>query len=201
MALITTVVAGNPITPTWGNQVRDATVQVCTAATRPSSPAEGMIIYQTDTDTLLTYSGAAWSTIGPVSGALTSWTPTMTQNGAIVLTATYAKYQRVGRMIHGWFNCIYASGTGTASNPMIIGSLPATAASSAFEVGVGNIRDSSATSNYTGDLFLGSTTTLDFRSHNSTADDNRIGVVAMTAAFTAADTIRGSFCYEAAADA
>jgi hypothetical protein len=32
----------------------------CTAATRPGSPAEGDIIYETDTDRVLIYTGAAW---------------------------------------------------------------------------------------------------------------------------------------------
>lgn len=35
-------------------------VIVATSGTRPSSPVEGMTIYETDTDCLLSYDGAAW---------------------------------------------------------------------------------------------------------------------------------------------
>lgn len=36
------------------------TIIVCTSATRPGSPATGQIIYETDTDSLLIWNGAAW---------------------------------------------------------------------------------------------------------------------------------------------
>jgi len=36
------------------------TLIVCTSSTRPSSPAEGWHIYETDTNKILVYDGAAW---------------------------------------------------------------------------------------------------------------------------------------------
>jgi hypothetical protein len=33
---------------------------VCTSTTRPAAPFEGQTIYETDTDTLLSYDGSAW---------------------------------------------------------------------------------------------------------------------------------------------
>lgn len=60
MVLIANVTSGDPILPAWGNAVRDATVQVTTSGARPSSPAEGMTIYETDTEELLVYTGAQW---------------------------------------------------------------------------------------------------------------------------------------------
>jgi hypothetical protein len=38
-------------------------VITCTSGTRPSSPTEGMIIYETDTDMVRVYSGAAWQEV------------------------------------------------------------------------------------------------------------------------------------------
>jgi len=35
-------------------------VIVCTSGTRPSSPVEGMTIYETDTDNMITYDGTGW---------------------------------------------------------------------------------------------------------------------------------------------
>lgn len=64
MALISNVTAGAVIDPTWGNGIRDQGVQTTTSGARPSPAAEGMVIYETDTDRLLVYSGTAWVRIG-----------------------------------------------------------------------------------------------------------------------------------------
>lgn len=52
-------------------------VIVCTAATRPSAPVEGMTIYETDTDLVYVYNGSAWGAWGG-GAAWTSYTPTDT---------------------------------------------------------------------------------------------------------------------------
>lgn len=64
MALISNVVTGGTITATWGNAIRDTTVQITTSSARPTSPAEGMMIYETDTDRLLIYNGSSWVRFG-----------------------------------------------------------------------------------------------------------------------------------------
>ncbi len=38
----------------------DTSIQVVTSGTRPASPFEGLMIYETDTDNILTYNGTAW---------------------------------------------------------------------------------------------------------------------------------------------
>lgn len=43
-------------------------VIVCTSGTRPGSPVEGMVIYETDTDKCLTYDGATWNLPKNVAG-------------------------------------------------------------------------------------------------------------------------------------
>lgn len=51
-------------------------VIVCTSGTRPSSPPEGMLIYETDTDLYKSYNGTGWVTIGQtVTG---TYTPSLT---------------------------------------------------------------------------------------------------------------------------
>lgn len=37
---------------------------VCTSSTRPASPFEGQVIYETDTDFMKVYNGSAWVTVG-----------------------------------------------------------------------------------------------------------------------------------------
>lgn len=44
-------------------------VIVCTSSTRPSSPTEGMVIYETDTDLLRLYTGSVWRSPAGLNGA------------------------------------------------------------------------------------------------------------------------------------
>lgn len=37
---------------------------VCTSTTRPASPYEGQLIYETDTDCIVFYNGTAWVYLG-----------------------------------------------------------------------------------------------------------------------------------------
>jgi hypothetical protein len=140
------------------------------------------------------------SLISPAYGALTSWTPTVTQSGPVTVTVTYARYQRIGRKVKCWFK-LDVTGSGTAANAVIIGGLPFTAASSGFVVGAGEINDVSVPSRFGALLFLGSTTTIEFHSVGSTANDNRLGVTSFTAGLASGDIVDGCFEYEAASDA
>lgn len=201
-----TVVAGTTITAAWANEsVRDQGVsQFASSAARSSaitSPVEGMVNHLNDTNVLGVYTGAAWSTVGPVHGALTSWTPTVTQSGSVTVTVNYAKYQRVGRMIMGWFK-VTCTGSGTISNPVIIGGIPATAAASDVGIGPATLYDTSTTQNWLGLLTLESTTTFSIASGDgSTGGDARFGMDQFTNALASGDIIKGAFTYEASADA
>lgn len=181
-----------------------AVQQFATAAARDTALSarkrENMVTAQADTNCLTVYSGAAWNTIGPVHGALTTWTPTITQSASVTFTNTYSRYIRVGRLVTGWFNLAVTS-AGTISNAVIIG-LPLTAASSGVSVGVGEITDVSAGQKYAGRLYLGSTTTLDLRSGGTTGAplDNRLGISNFVAALASGDFIEGTFSYEISAD-
>ena len=48
---------------------------VCTSATRPASPFEGQVIYETNTKTILIYNGSAWITTLPRTAVNTDITP------------------------------------------------------------------------------------------------------------------------------
>lgn len=52
-------------------------VIVCTAATRPSAPVEGMTIFETDTDKFLVYDGSGWVEFSRIS-AWTAYSPAWT---------------------------------------------------------------------------------------------------------------------------
>jgi C1q domain len=51
---------------------------VCTSTARPSSPFDGMVIYETDTDLVRVWDGSAWKTIASTNGATFDSTGRMT---------------------------------------------------------------------------------------------------------------------------
>lgn len=127
--------------------------------------------------------------------AWTTYTPTLVQSGAVTKTATYAKYQRVGRLIVAQVN-LAVTGAGTAANAVAIG-LPVTAATSDLIVGTGNLFDQSANLTYKGLAYLASTTTVWLLATNTTAN-TALGVDAFTAALANLDAVRMTVTYEAA---
>jgi len=154
MALISNVVTGGTIAASWGNAVRDATVQVTTSSARPSSPAAGMVIYETDTNLLQAYNGSAWVQIGNggttnVFGASTTWTATLWENANVTSTVDRAVYTRIGSTVFGWCH-ITSGGTGTANSGGIqvrYSSLPAPAYTTK-QLSVGTARYQISSGNY-----------------------------------------------------
>lgn len=130
------------------------TVITCTAATRPTSPNEGMTIYETDTDLYKTYSGTAWED-GFKSGAWITYTPSVLSRGsgtdwALGNGTITGRYQRVGRLIVGEVVCRFGS-TSTFGTKDLVLSGPvsytvsgfigdAIAATSCFDDSVGSVR-------------------------------------------------------------
>jgi len=158
---------------------------------------EGLHAFLKDTNTLTVYTGSAWSTIGPVHGALSTWAPVITQSGTVTHTVTEAKYMRIGRMVIGNFY-LAVTGSGSASNVVTV-TAPVTAAVASNKViGAGNILDTSAPADYNGALRLNTTTTMVISSSSST---NFLGVDTFTAGLANLDAVSGAFSYEAAADA
>lgn len=73
-------------------------VIVCTSGTRPSSPNEGMTIYETDTDKILTYTGSTWSTVA-YAGDGESYTPSIqgsSSNPTMGNSTVIGRYWRMG---------------------------------------------------------------------------------------------------------
>ena len=65
-----TVSDGDAITPTlWNDNVTDQTVARVTSSTRPGSPGEGQVIFETNTYKLGVYANGAWRLIGDYTSA------------------------------------------------------------------------------------------------------------------------------------
>lgn len=67
-----------------GYLMRQAVIQ-CTSATRPSSPHEGMTIYETDTDRHMVYSGSAWVPAGGAVICTSSTRPSSPRTGTEIV--------------------------------------------------------------------------------------------------------------------
>lgn len=58
---------------------------VCTSTTRPSSPYDGQVIYETDTDQVRAWDGAEWELVGPASTpGLVQIVPTVSGSGVTI---------------------------------------------------------------------------------------------------------------------
>jgi hypothetical protein len=177
--------------------VLQSAMRFASAAARDSALAsvltEGLIAYLIATNTYTIYTGSAWSTIGPVHGQLTSWTPTVTQTGSVTVTNNYSRYHRQGRLITGWFSLtVTGSGSGTAN--IVIGAIPATAASTSPVIGQMRFYNASGPSTTVAWIYLASTTTFGGTT-NVGVDIGSLDNLANT------DKLDGFFFYEAASDA
>ena len=64
---------------------------VCTSTTRPSNPFEGQMIYETDTDIVAIWTGAAWQTIFTASASPVPFRYQVgTTSGSGTFTVTFA---------------------------------------------------------------------------------------------------------------
>jgi hypothetical protein len=195
-------VAGDTLTAADINDycVEQSIMRFASNAARVSGigTVDGWWAFLHDTNCLEVGTGAGTSTVGPMHGALTSWTPAVTQSGSVTVTNTYSRYQRIGRRVSGWFD-LAVTGSGTGGNAVTI-SLPVTAAV-ANDTMVGRLRifDAGAAASYKGDLVLSSTSVFAAISDGN-GTNALLGVGSFTAALASPDTIKGFFDYEAAAD-
>lgn len=90
-------------------------VRIVTAATRPTDPYEGQLIYETDTDSYKGYSGSAWEQALSL-GAWQSWTPTLS-NLTLGAGTISAKYQKVARTLFFRFRFTLGSGSAVGTAP------------------------------------------------------------------------------------
>lgn len=133
MALIPNKSTVDPVSSSWANLLRDQTVQVTTSAARPSSPTEGMTIWETDTNRLMVYNGTAWYQLNG-DDAWTAFTPTVSGNGGTTATlnANESKWCRRGRLVHARY--AFRMGSVPSGSPIEITlPTPAVALSAAFD--------------------------------------------------------------------
>ena len=176
-------------------------VITCTTGTRPSSPVEGMTIYETDTDRYAKYTGSTWEYW---AGSRVTFSPTVTATttapnlGSGSTAAGWYTYLP-GPSIHlAFFIQFGSSGVAAGSGQYLI-NLPVTCASvSGFgsnqpAIGSGMMRDNSAGSIQSATTYIpGSNLAV-----CSLVADNTGGTVGSTTPWTwaASDYLAGSITY------
>lgn len=104
----------------------------CTSSTRPTNKLEGTLIYETDTETILAWDGAAWVVV--VDIAPKAYTPTWTSSGtapAIGNGTITGQYSRQGKMADVLIKMTLGS-TSTAGTGTYYWSLPFAPASTTY---------------------------------------------------------------------
>lgn len=130
-------------------------VIVCTSGTRPSSPPEGMHIYQTDTDSEFVYSGSGWVEMGRW-GAWTAFTPSWTAattNPTLGNGTMSCAYSVMGKTAFARFKIVWGSTTNSGSGLYGL-SLPAAVTPVDTEAITGFISNSAGTVRHTITGFL-----------------------------------------------
>lgn len=125
---------------------------VCTSTSRPSTPFDGMMIYETDTDRLAIWNGTAWTYVtGTKFIEWTSFTPTWTNLTAGNATQSFAYSEHGNTMfIEGRMTLGSTSSVGT--NPSF--AIPNSRTSTGFLLG-GFLRlEDTGTQNYFGQLLI-----------------------------------------------
>jgi hypothetical protein len=128
--------------------IQNQVVIVCdSSAEYPTSPNAGMVVYDVALGAFLSYSGAAWVRIIPLTtAAVQTWDPVLTQSSAVAATDTSARYTRTGAVVDAWsFQTVTGSGTGAR----LTVSLPVTASGyvEGSVIGNGIINDGGTISN------------------------------------------------------
>lgn len=132
---------------------------VCTSGTRPSLPAAGDQIFETDTGKTLMYDGTSWWTIGILGNTATDHTPTITQSGTVAKTVAYSKYRIINGVCEWWFK-LDITGAGTAGSVVFLSTPVNINTSASQHCGAGVILDSSVPTIDAGSWEVASITTI-----------------------------------------
>ena len=177
---------------------------VCTSSTRPASPFDGQVIYETDTNVAAIYDGSSWVTIADTDftpfGAWTAYTPSLTAsttNPNIGSTGNIGgRYIQIGKTVIGQAKVVFG-GTGvSAGSGVYYISLPVTALNAGQVEGQFFAQDESAAARQIGSAWSDTTTKLAFFYDGASG----YPAVAASAPWTwaANDILACKFVYEAA---
>jgi hypothetical protein len=94
---------------------------IYTSSTRPASPADGLVISETDTDLVKVYNGSSWVTVGP-AGGMTLLSTTTLSGATTAITGISQDYVNLFITIEKWYASsatqirMYVNNDSTAGN-------------------------------------------------------------------------------------
>lgn len=122
--------------------------------------------------------------------AFTTFTPTLTQSGAVSKTVATGAYIKLGKLIIGNVTLL-VTGSGTGGNAIVMGLPFDTAYNGNLCIGSGWVYDASTVTGYSGSLIRGGASTCIIWAHNQT---NNVGSTP-SFALASGDQISYQFCY------
>jgi hypothetical protein len=178
--------------------VTEDVISVVTSSTHPTDPYESQLIFETDTDYYMGYSGSAWENVVKI-GAWNTWTPVWT-NLTVGAGTIQARYIKIGRTVQ--FRLVFILGAGSAVGTDVLFTLPVTAsASDSSRLPIGHaLYEDVTVGNYFGQVWQANTTQGRFICMNNGTPPLGISLGATTPLpWTTSDRISCSGTYEAAA--
>ena len=145
----------------------------CTSSTRPSSPNDGMLIYETDTEQFLFYEDSGWRVL--VSRNWTAYTPTWSNYTPGADGVVDARYAAVGKSVTYVGSSTVGVNTSIGSGAVDVAvSLPFAPASGAYWYPVGSwwAYDASTGKEYVGSCRIGAGTSLLTFVHSDSASNS-----------------------------
>ena len=137
--------------------------QMVVQTTSDRTGVEGRMQARTDLDQIQVYTGSAWRVLCDY-GTPSTYTPSVTQSGAVTVTVNGASYEEAGSFVHVWLD-LAVTGSGTTNNNVTV-SLPITMSPSFGGCyGTGVIYDASAGNRYLCGIERVSSTTIGFAVH------------------------------------
>lgn len=183
-----------PVNRRLADALRPFYATVTAAWTSPAAAgtldlSNGSVLNETVWDAMV--SNFLW--LGGTTAAFANWTPTLTQTGALTITAPAGRYWQIGKLVIATFDLtINSAGTGGAV--MTLGAIPVASRIVASTIGgFAWYFDNSVVTNYHLAPVWASSTTCTFVANASTGGFG--ANPAVTAA--ASDFLRGTLVYEA----
>lgn len=171
-------------------------IQILSSSTRPLDPYRGQMIFEYDTDKFVARSILdVWQDAIPL-GAWTSWTPTVTNLSG---GTTFAKYAKIGRIVHFRFRYVLA-GAGVGTNPQFTLPFAPSADYTGQDPPIGqSFLIDNTTASYPGPVVFSSGSTADIRVTNAAGTYAAMNTITATIPFTWAvnDALWATGTYEA----
>ena len=165
--------------------------ETCTSTTRPTGVA-GKVIFETDTLRTRLYDGTGWLVLDE---PWQTWSPTLYQAATVTYTANIMRCRRSGSICDAQMR-MTVTGTGTATNPVLI-NLPYNALNTlVYGAGGGSLYDASVNADWPWMPYIIATNAFAMMNLTGTGGERRLGANGFVAALANNDIVVGSFSYE-----